>query len=447
MNSQQRPRLNSRPALPRIPSGPQMPPPPEIHFIVRLPYNRPPDAPAPPPQVVWSAEKERILWNELSRSWTNLNAINWAGLSTQLDVPVPYLLHRAQAKYEEDLRGLQGIRQGPLSAAPLLSPTITSPSDERSSGYSAQRMIAGRANFPQSNPLSPSSSTPTSAPLRRLSSSGPAGSRLSRGSNGSVHTIIQPTTSAPTTTRMPKLNPVLTPLRTATGSRPSTPSSGRSTPSGTDSEGEREAKAEAQREEADQLALKLKDLQKMMGSNTFGFARARPRPLESSTAPSMVASQTRSQSATLSFTQARRSLKTPTGAAMTADTSEASTSTSGSAQDSIPDLPSPASDSRARLPVRVTRRATSASTHRSPSVVSEVPERGPLGRTRAQEAGSGQVSSASSFSDLSDMSASALEDALMSNNFKSTTAASRMSMFSRVQHSRGQPNARHGRYP
>ncbi|KAG9074580.1 hypothetical protein FS749_013838 [Ceratobasidium sp. UAMH 11750] len=398
--------------------------------------------------VIWSPEKEKVLWNELSRSWTNLYAINWTGLSAQLDVPVPYLLHRAQVKYEGDLRGLQGIRQGPLSAGPPLSTPVTSPADDRPLGYPAPRALSTRPSVPGSNPLSPSASTPTSVPpLRRLSSSGPTGSKLSRVSNGSTHTVVQPTTTA---ARMAKLNPVLTPLGTATGSRPSTPGS---TPSDSDSEAEREAKEEAQREEADQLAQKLKDLQKVMGSGTFGFARARPKPLEISPAPSITASQTRSQTATVSLPRGKRSLTTPTGtgAAMRADASATPTSASASmsAQGSIPDIPSPASDSRARLPVRVTRRATSASTRRSPSAVSEALERGPIGRTRAQDAGSGHVSNASSFSDLSDtdMSASALEDALMSNNFKSTSAASRLSMFSRTHHPRGQVNARHSRYP
>ncbi|KAG8696170.1 Transcription initiation protein spt3 [Ceratobasidium sp. 395] len=397
--------------------------------------------------VVWSPEKEKILWNELSRSWANLYAINWTNLSAQLDVPVPYLLHRAQVKYEEDLRGLQGIRQAPLSAGPPVSVLATSPADERPFGYSGQRTLTARPSIPGSNPLSPSASTPTSAPrLRRLSSSGPTASKLSRVSNGSTHTLVQPATNA---TRMARLNPVLTPLGTATGSQSSTPGS---TPSGTDSEDEREAKEEAQREEADQLAQKLKDLQKMMGSGAFGFARARPKPLESSPAPSITSSQNRSQTATVSIQPkgVKRASTTPTAtAAMRADASATPTSASASAsvQSSIPDIPSPASSSRARLPVRVTRRATSASTRRSPSAVSEVPDRGPVGKVRAQDAGSGHVSNASSFSDLSDtdMSASALEDALMSNNFRSTTAGSRLSMFSR--HPRGPVNARHSRYP
>ncbi|KAJ1308370.1 hypothetical protein OPQ81_004078 [Rhizoctonia solani] len=386
--------------------------------------------------VVWSPEKEKVLWHELARPRSTLNAVNWTGLSAQLDVPVPYLIYRAQVKYEQDLKGLQGIRQ---------TQPATSPVDDRPSFGSPQKT--------RNLLSSPTITSP--ALVRRMSSSGAIGSRWSRGS-ASTHTIIQP--PGP---RMARLNPVLTPLRTATGSKPSTPSSGQSTPSMTDSE---EAKRDAQKEEADQLAEKLKELQKRMGSGYFGFVR----PNDSkSPAPSITASQTRSQSqlgsqirsqsasqnrsqatrsqtATMSASRMQRSLTTPTGAAMVADSgTTTSASASMSQRDSIPDIPSPASDSRARLPMRVTQRATSVgTTHRSPSAVSEAQERGPVGRTRAQDAGSGQVSSASSFSDISDMSASALEDALMSNNFKST-AASRISMFSRAHHSRG---ARHSRF-
>ncbi|KAL5637170.1 hypothetical protein ACGC1H_000974 [Rhizoctonia solani] len=434
MSYNQQPRLTSRPSLPRAPSQ-QSGQTRQIHVIVRLPYNRPLDAPPAPQQVIWTPEKEKILWDELARPRANLNAVNWAGLSAQLDVPIPYLIYRAQVKYEQDLKGLQGIRQAQSS---------TSPSDERSIGLPAQRAR---------NPLSSPTMTTSPALVRRMSSSGAIGSRWSRGSNASTHTIIQPTGP-----RMARLHPVLTPLRTATGSKPSTPTSGQSTPSTADSE---EEKRDAQKEEADQLAEKLKELQKKLGSGYFGFARPK------SPAPSITASQTRSQSqsasqirgqsasqiqsqharsqtATMSASRTQRSLTTPTRAALVPDSETAtSASASMSQRGSIPDMPSPASDSRARLPVRVTRRATSVGTHRSPSVVSEAQERGPVGRTRAHDAGSGQVSSASSFSDISDMSASALEDALMSNNFKST-AASRMSVFSRAHHSRG---ARHGRFP
>ncbi|QRV72377.1 Transcription initiation factor IID, 18kD subunit [Ceratobasidium sp. AG-Ba] len=394
-NGQQQLHANGRPSLPRIgstqpPAIPQR----DIHVIVRLPYPRPPDAPAPPPQVIWSPEKEKILWKEMSKSWTNFYAIQWDQLSAQLDVPVPYLLHRATVKYEEDLRGLQGIRQGPPSAGPVTSPATDDLQRPRPS-FTAS-----------SNPLSPNTSTPTPYLLRRPSSSGMS----------SRSTIIR-RNSPP---RMPKLNPVLTPVRTGDMSPiASTPSES------DDSETERK---DAQREEADQLAQKLKDLQKMMGSGAFGFAKARPRPLENSSSRSSIPSiNTRSQSGTATATLAKRSANGPSvvPGAMTSGTPTSASAASISAQESsIPDMSPAASASRARQPVRVTRRATSTSTRRSPSTaMSDTPESGGrVGQIRAQEIGSGQVSGSSSFSDISDgdMSASALEDALMSNNFRST---------------------------
>lgn len=52
-------------------------------------------------------------------------------MAAHLQVPLPYLLHRAQTRYEEDLRGLQGIRGAlsPTHTAPSnISPTAANPS-------------------------------------------------------------------------------------------------------------------------------------------------------------------------------------------------------------------------------------------------------------------------------------------------------------------------------
>lgn len=54
------------------------------------------------------------------------------GLAAHLQVPLPYLLHRAQTRYEEDLRGLQGIR-GVLSPNQP-PPSAPSPSAAHPSG-------------------------------------------------------------------------------------------------------------------------------------------------------------------------------------------------------------------------------------------------------------------------------------------------------------------------
>ncbi|KAF8760081.1 hypothetical protein RHS01_02116 [Rhizoctonia solani] len=286
-----------------------------------------------------------------------------------------------------------------------------------------------------------------------MSSSGAIGSRWSRGSNASTHTIIQPPPA-----RMARLNPVLTPLRTATGSKPSTPSSGRSTLH----QPTRGRKTRRTKRRGGPTGGKVEGIaQKKWGAGTLDsrgptshphFDYDLPNPTRVAVGISdSVTVGLASSNARYSFADGHhvrvpnaKILDDPTGTAMMAD--------GGTPRRLLHPY------SRARLPLRVTKRATSVGTHRSPSVVSEAQERGPVGRTRAHDAGSGQVSSASSFSDISggfflydlgqdkklihlpdaDMSSSALEDAMMSNNF-----ASRMSMFSRAHHSRG---ARHGRF-
>jgi hypothetical protein len=59
MNSQQPPRLTSRPSLTRV-SSQQSAQPGQIHVIVRLPYNRPRDAPPAPQQV--SESLDGVVW-------------------------------------------------------------------------------------------------------------------------------------------------------------------------------------------------------------------------------------------------------------------------------------------------------------------------------------------------------------------------------------------------
>ncbi|KAI1791046.1 hypothetical protein LXA43DRAFT_1013178 [Ganoderma leucocontextum] len=87
-----------------------MPSPPAVRVIVRLPYNRPEDAPADPPRIEWNADKEHILWEVIAKSRAIEGAnTDWKGLAQHLQVPLPYLIYRAQVRYEEDLRGLQGL--------------------------------------------------------------------------------------------------------------------------------------------------------------------------------------------------------------------------------------------------------------------------------------------------------------------------------------------------
>ncbi|KAH7887471.1 hypothetical protein F5I97DRAFT_1925920 [Phlebopus sp. FC_14] len=98
-------------------------PPPRVRVVVQLPYNRPENAYPDPPHIEWNAEKANILWEVIALSRTSDNGgTDWKGLAAHLQVPLPYLLYRAQARYEEDLRGLQDIR-GVLSGGGGTTPS------------------------------------------------------------------------------------------------------------------------------------------------------------------------------------------------------------------------------------------------------------------------------------------------------------------------------------
>ncbi|KAI0787115.1 hypothetical protein BC629DRAFT_492842 [Irpex lacteus] len=91
---------------------------PNFRVVVRLPYNRPEESRPDPPRVEWNSEKEQILWEVIAKSRVVEGAgTDWKGLASHLQVPLPYLLYRAQARYEEDLRGLQGFRLPPINSS------------------------------------------------------------------------------------------------------------------------------------------------------------------------------------------------------------------------------------------------------------------------------------------------------------------------------------------
>ncbi|KAG9317718.1 hypothetical protein JVU11DRAFT_1934 [Chiua virens] len=106
-----------------------MPTTPRVRVVVQLPYNRP-DEPHPnPPHIEWNAEKANILWEVIALSRTSDNGgTDWKGLAAHLEVPLPYLLYRAQARYEEDLRGLQDIRGVLSTPTSVTTPLPAGPS-------------------------------------------------------------------------------------------------------------------------------------------------------------------------------------------------------------------------------------------------------------------------------------------------------------------------------
>ncbi|KZW04177.1 hypothetical protein EXIGLDRAFT_716175 [Exidia glandulosa HHB12029] len=353
-----------------------------IHLIVRLPYNRPeePDQQLPePPHIIWNADKESVLWELIARSRMSENAAtDWQGLSAHLGVPLPYLLYRAQARYEQDLKGLQHVG-GALSGTPQVVPRALPGDEDRP----RPRISTGAVGVKPAVSTSPT--------------------RL-RHSGGSSSTF---------TLKQRRSHARMTPL-------PPKPPSPVESESDDDESDQAEAEEEEQRrEEQEMITRKLKDLERMMSADMLGFARS-PRRTNVQRSTSLPVSPERPAAHPASPTQ---------------QAGNTSSSTSSSVRGSIPSIPSPPSTSQTgsvhtrskpHSPSPSTRhfRGLSIPTARSPAVE----------RAMAIQRSSNHGSSASSFSDVdmsdASLSASALEDALMSN-MKGGGASRLSSVFSR----------------
>jgi len=188
-------------------------------------------------------------------SLTSLSRNSGKGLAAHLDVPLPYLLYRVNARFQEEIRGLKDI-QG------ALSPSGTQPPPKPfETGISAEKSpTAGRttSRLNTSSRFSASSRLTTPVSVRaRLSSLGNNSPRPKKATSSSTLTIqVQKKTHAPL--------------------RPTTPSSSE----GTDSEDEamrKEEDADKDAEEQDALNRKLQQLQSMMTNDALGLViSARP---------------------------------------------------------------------------------------------------------------------------------------------------------------------------
>ncbi|KAF8592727.1 hypothetical protein K439DRAFT_32576 [Ramaria rubella] len=358
---------------------------PPVHLIIRLPYNRS-DAPVNDPlPIQWNADKENMLWEVIARSRAaDSGGTDWQGLSAHLQVPLPYLLYRAQVRYEEDLRGLQDIKSTLNTSNPLATRS-SERQDERSSSahpvppsHATNRMVS---SIRRRTPIAAHQIGPSNRSLREQESASTLAQSQRRGmaSNGFTRT-----TSA-------------------------------SSSESSSDEADKVEEEERRQEEQEAVGRRLKELEKMMSSDMLGFARP-PRPTPSTE--------------TISRSPLRRSVHP-------GDSTSGSSPTSP--QGSIPSIPSPPPESQSQ-----SSQTTSSSTQAATSPVNphlfpppntrqqHQPRRTAVAvRVRHSRRGSSHGSSASSFSDLSDaasVSASALESALMSNI---RGGGSRLSMFAR----------------
>ncbi|KAF8638536.1 hypothetical protein AX17_002079 [Amanita inopinata Kibby_2008] len=356
-------------------------PAPSIRVVVRLPYNRPENAPNDSPRIEWTSEKADILWKVIERSRSiDGGAADWKGLAAHLEVPLPYLLYRVNARFQEEIRGLKDI-QG------TLSPTSTNHTPnklfEQTAGVE-RPSVAGRISVRMggSSRLGPNGLPSPLGVRARLNSLGNNSLRPKKATSSSTITVQA---------RKPSLPP-----------RPASP------PSSDDSDSDneealKEEEADRKAEEQEALDRKLRELQEMMTNDTLGLVSA-PQPKEgrgrrwSASSPHSLSSYRHRDDALSS-----RSTST-----------SQSISSASSPQGSIPDIPSSTNSSQAHSPM--SRHMSPAKSSSPPSVSSGVATGRRYAPLSLSEQESNHGSEMSSFSDLSDsISASALESALLSN--------------------------------
>ncbi|KAJ7211483.1 hypothetical protein B0H12DRAFT_387859 [Mycena haematopus] len=381
---------------------------PNIRVVVRVPYNRPEHA-LPSRAEVWTPEKADTLWKVIERSRSTDNGgTDWKGLAAHLEVPLPYLLYRVHARFQEELRGLQDI------------PGVSSPSVAQQAKpfeefpFNEKHTVASRAvsRLQGSGSMSPSPRLSTPLGVRaRLNSLGNNSPRPKKATSSSTLTVQGPK----------KIT------------RPLSPTSSASSEGGDseDEDAKKEEEADRNAEEQEALDRKLQELQQMVTNDALGLvsAASRPGPPGKGKGKEAVNRGRIGPAATAA---------SPLQASFRRDSysSPLSVSSASSARGSIPDIPSPPQDSQPHSPP--SRHLSPSSRHLSPHKSSSPPALSPrsaLGQAhRRYDSNNG--SEASSFSDISDtsLSASALESALLSNIRGN---GSRFSAFARSRVGRG----------
>ncbi|KAF7970244.1 hypothetical protein HWV62_24490 [Athelia sp. TMB] len=230
---------------------------PNIRVVVRLPYNRPEHPAEDPPKIEWNAEKAKLLWEVIARSrasdsgGTDSHEAHNLGkaLAAHLQVPLPYLLYRAQLRYEDDLRGLQDITsRGALSPLATTKPSEDFPFFQEKPNL-AHQSTSRTAALSSSVRLS-GTGLGVRARLNSLNASRP-----SKKASSSTITVRGPALSKKALTRL----------------EPTSPSSSENDTDSEDEEAEKEDEANRKAEEQEELARKLKSLQQMITGDALGL--------------------------------------------------------------------------------------------------------------------------------------------------------------------------------
>lgn len=286
-------------------------------------------------------------------------------------MPLPFLMYRAQVRYEEDLRGLQAAMAQPTiqpGAQPLAIPSPRRQEDKTSSITPPSVSSAG---IRASTASTPRQATPIGVKNRFNSNlRSPSALHSShRSTNGT------PSASLVTLTHRPA---AAMPVHSPTHLRPMSPPESRSS-----SETEDEKEQQDEQDDPEAIRKRLKDLERMMTSNVLGFARPKP------------------------------TLKAPDPSSSVIRASPRNDTTSGgettSAQSSIPSIPSPP-ESQLQPPQHTPQHIPQGSTQtgKGPQQSRSSPQSPPQQVVRNKMVGkpplpkgSSHGSSASSFSDIS----------------------------------------------
>ncbi|KAJ3576252.1 hypothetical protein NP233_g568 [Leucocoprinus birnbaumii] len=224
-----------------------------VRVVVRLPWNRPEDAEPDPPRIEWTPEKADILWRVIEKSRSSdSGGADWKGLAAHLEVPLPYLLYRVNARFQEDIRGLKDI-QGALSPSPVAATNpkfealmqAERPSLSIHTGVSSSKIsISSRQNTPRN----------VRARLNSLVNNSP---RPKKAISSSTITVQGP-------------------KRQHVSIRPQSPlSSDSDSYSGDDDEAAlKEEEAERVAEEQETLERKLQELSRLITSDTLGLVHS-----------------------------------------------------------------------------------------------------------------------------------------------------------------------------
>ncbi|KIK53289.1 hypothetical protein GYMLUDRAFT_49468 [Collybiopsis luxurians FD-317 M1] len=444
-----------------------------VRVVVRLPYNRPvnpEDQIVDPPRVEWNSEKADILWKVIEKSRaSDSGGADWKGLAAHLQVPLPYLLYRVHARYQEDLRGLQDIPgvSSPLSPnAPSGSPwdasiatataTATTATTGTGSGSSGSGSTAGttgtitgqqpmtNVNMGGRTPLGRLNTrlSPSIGGGPRSSSSTPLGIRarlnsIGQKTNLSSSTLTLQTPIARNPAAFPHLSPTFNRTRDRAGSSasPLSEDEDEDEMDSDDDEMLKEEEAERVAEEQEALDKKLADLQKMMTGDMLGLVsvgRKQGRQMaKQNQSQNFNRELERGRDLSASGTQAvgigrqsqnnhhhNRHHYNASLSSRSASTSQ-SVSSASSPQGSLPEIPSPSADSTPQSP----QPRSPLRRHMSPSKSSSPPTLSPrnaLGQSHRKFAAHGHAAgrlaeydrdrdgseaSTGSFSDLSGESA------------------------------------------